>query len=85
MTPAEFDSSLSRGDFANARYAGGAVASKADILANYMPVPMGETKGAQVRYYFLDAKNKPLMGADGKPFVGVFKVHVAGPSYGRSR
>jgi hypothetical protein len=74
MTPAEFDSSLSRGDFSNARYAGGAVASKADILAHYMPVPVGSTSGSEVSYRFIDAQGRLLMGQDGRPFQGAFKV-----------
>ena len=71
-TAGEFDTRLSRYDFANARYGDGKPASKADILANYQPMVEFEDDAGTVHYRFENARGRALTNPGG----GVYIVPV---------
>lgn len=64
-TPADFDATLSSLKFADATYADGRAASKADILANYRPEYYGDDADGRPQYRFVDARGNLLGAKDG--------------------
>lgn len=68
MTAPEFDTQLSRTDFAGAVYAGGAAVDKADVLANYHPVYVADDDNGVPIYYMYDRGGGVLNRKDGRPF-----------------
>lgn len=61
MTAAEFDSSLSKADFAGAEYSDGSAVNKVDVLNRYRPEFVDETPDGGGLYQLVGPGNKPLM------------------------
>lgn len=66
-----FDSRMSKMTFEKAVYRDGSKVRKADVLANYSPVFVGNTAKGNAIYHFVDANGGELKEADGRAFAMV--------------